>query len=276
MKKPGLFRVPLVLVLAMVPLGVAAGVQARPATATVTVLHALPGFTADVYVNGELTLSGFEPETATDPLELPPGRYAIEIRDVGADPTSEPALAGSVRLRTGQNLSIIAGLSVAGEPELNVFKNPLSTVPPGRTRLIVRNVADVPSIGVLLDGDRVFRAVGHGDEQTKDLKAGAFELEATAATEVAIGPEDLRLEEGTVAIVFAVGSAEQDTLNFMFQSIRGLQSAPRNVLTGDAGLATQPGPPIWAITAVTLATIGLAWGTLTLLRRPDRGHPRPN
>ncbi len=83
-------------------------------------------------MNGELTLSGFEPETATDPLELPPGRYVIEIRDVGADPTSEPALAGSVRLRTGQNLSIIAGLSVAGEPELNVFKNPLSPVPPGR------------------------------------------------------------------------------------------------------------------------------------------------
>ena len=173
------------------------GVQAQPATATVTVLHALPGFTADVYVNGELTLSGFEPETATDPLELPPGRYVIEIRDVGADPTSEPALAGSVRLRTGQNLSIIAGLSVAGEPELNVFKNPLSPVPPGQSRLIVRNVADVPSIDVLLDGDRVFRSVGHGDEQTDDLKAGGpFDLEATTSPEVVIGPEDLTAGRG--------------------------------------------------------------------------------
>ena len=269
MKRPGLYRVPLVLVLAMVPLGAAVGVQARPAPATVTVLHALPGFTADVYVNGELTLSGFEPETATDPLELPPGRYEIEIRDVGADPTSEPALAGAVRLRTGQNLSIIAGLSVAGEPELNVFTNPLSPVPPGRTRLIVRNVADVQSIGVVLDGDRVFRSVGHGDEQTADLKAGGpFELEATTSPDVAIGPEDLRLEEGTVAIVFAVGSAEQGTLNFMFQSIKGLQSVPGNVLTGDAGLATQPGMPVWAITTVALATIGLAWGIVTLVRRP--------
>ena len=276
MKRPGLPRMPLVLVLALVPLCAAVGVQAQPATATVTVLHALPGFTADVYVNGELTLSGFEPETATDPLELPPGRYVIEIRDVGADPTSEPALAGSVKLRTGQNLSIIAGLSVAGEPELNVFKNPLSPVPPGRSRLIVRNVADVPSIDVLLDGDRVFRSVGHGDEQTSDLKAGGpFELEATTSPEVVIGPEDLQLDEGTVAIVFAVGSEDQGTLNFMFQSIRGVQSAPRNVLTGDAGLARQPGPPVWAIAVVTLAIVGFAWGTLTLMRRPGRNEPRP-
>ena len=275
MKRPGLFRMTLVLVLALVPLGTAVGVQAQQATATVTVLHALPGFTADVYVNGELTLSGFEPETATDPLELPPGRYAIEIRDVGADPSSEPALAGSVRLRTGQNLSIIAGLSETGEPELNVFKNPLAPVPPGRTRLIVRNVADVPSIGVVLDGDRVFRSVGHGDERTADLKAGGpFELEATMSPEVVIGPEDLRLEEGTVAIVFAVGSEEQGTLNFMFQSIRGLQSAPQNVLTGDAGLASRPGMPVWAVTMVTLAAIGLGWGTTTLLRRPRRNEQR--
>ncbi len=109
----------------------------------------------------------------------------------------------------------------------------------------------------------MFRSVGHGDEQTDDLKAGGpFDLEATTSPEVVIGPEDLRLDEGTVAIVFAVGSEDQGTLNFMFQSIRGVQSAPRNVLTGDAGLATQPGPPVWAIAMVTLAIVGLAWGTL--------------
>ena len=91
----------LVVVVAMAPVWAAFEAQAAPATATVTVLHALPGFTADVYVNGKLTLSGFKPETAAGPLELPPGRYRIAIRDVGADPASEPALAGAVTLKSG-------------------------------------------------------------------------------------------------------------------------------------------------------------------------------
>src|SRR5438093_3900940 len=111
-------------------LGTAPGAQANPVTATVTVLHALPGFTADVYVNGKLTLSGFKPETATDPLALPPGRYKIDIRDVGAEPTAKPVLSGAVTLTAGQNLSIIAGLTAQGDPELNVFQNDLTRVPP--------------------------------------------------------------------------------------------------------------------------------------------------
>lgn len=106
MRRAGFSRAFLVLVVivAMAPVWAAFEAQARPARTTVTVLHALPGFTADVYVNGKLTLSGFEPETATDPLELPPGRYRIAIRDVGAAPTSEPALAGTVTLKAGENL----------------------------------------------------------------------------------------------------------------------------------------------------------------------------
>jgi hypothetical protein len=255
----------LVVVVAMTPLW-AFGAQARPAT--VTVLHALPGFTADVYVNGKLTLSGFKPETATDPIELPAGRYRIEIRDVGADPASEPALAGTVTLKAGENLSIIAGLTVDGDPQLNVFRNGLTRVPPGRARLIVRNVADVASIGVRLDGKRVFGSVPHGDQQRAQLEAaGPHQLEATVSGDVAIGAEDLMLQEGTVGIVYAVGSASGGTLDFMFQTIRELQSSPTSVLTGDGGLATSTALPAWALATMTLAALGFGVGTVLGRRR---------
>ena len=272
LKRARLSRAFLVLVLAMTPIWAAFGAQARPATATVTVLHALPGFTADVYVNGKLTLSGFEPETATDPLELPAGRYRIEIRNVGADPTSEPALAGTVTLKAGVNLSIIAGLTEEGDPQLNVFRNALTRVPPGRARLIVRNVADVASIGVRLDGARVFGSVPHGDQQKAQLEAGGpYQLEATGVGDVAIGAEDLMLQEGTVGIVYAIGSAGQGTLGFMFQTIRELQSSPTSVLTGDGGLATPPGLPAWALATMMLAALGL--GVATVLGRGRSRDP---
>ncbi|MGH2650660.1 MAG: DUF4397 domain-containing protein [Actinomycetota bacterium] len=227
-------------------------------------------------MNGKLTLSGFEPETATDPLELPAGRYRIEIRDVGADPASEPALAGTVTLKAGENLSIIAGLTVDGDPQLNVFRNGLTRVPPGRARLIVRNVADVASIGVRLDGKRVFVSVPHSDQQKAQLDAGGpYQLEATVSGDVAIGAEDLMLQEGTVGIVYAIGSARRETLDFMFQTIRELQSSPTSVLTGDGGLATPPALPDWALATMMLAALGFGVATVLGRRRSrDRIDPR--
>ena len=270
MKKVRLSRTFLVLVVVvgMAPVWAAFEAQAAPATATVTVLHALPGFTADVYVNGKLTLSGFKPETAAGPLELPPGRYRIEIRDVGAEPASEPALAGAVTLKSGENLSIIAGLTVDGDPQLNVFRNTLTRVPPGRARLIVRNVADVASIGVRLDGKRVFGNVPHGDQQEAQLEPGGpHQLEATVSGDVAIGAENLMLKEGTVGIVYTIGSAKGGTLDFMFQTIRDLQSSPSSVLTGDGGLATSPAFPAWALATMVLAALGLGVATVLGRRR---------
>jgi hypothetical protein len=261
-----------VVLLMAIPFSGAVVAQAQPAAVTVTVLHALPGFTADVYVNGELTLSGFEPETATDPFELPAGRYLIEIRDVGADPSSEPALAGTVRLVAGSNVSIIAGLTEDGEPELNVFRNPTERVPAGRTRLIVRNVADVASIRVVLKEDQI-GSVAHGEERIRQLpEGGPFALEATVGGDVAIGVDDFVLDEGTVAIVYAVGSQEQGTLDFMFQSLSRLQSSPTSVLTGDGGLATTGRYPAWALGTMLLSTaLGLASAIVMVRRRSTGG-----
>lgn len=250
------------------------GAVAKPAPAIVTVLHALPGFTADVYVNGELTLSGFEPETATEPLELPAGEYTIEIRDVGAAPDSDPALEGTVELSGGQNVSIIAGLTNAGDPALNVFANDMSRVPAGRSRLIVRNVADAPSFGVRLDGDLVFKKVANSAEATKQIAAGVYAFKTTLSGDSKIGPQELVLEEGTAGIVYTVGSANDGTLDLMFQTIEGLQNAPGSVLTGNGGLASPPGFPNWAIATMVLAVLCLI-GSVTALVRRRTASDRP-
>ncbi|HEY7399484.1 MAG TPA: DUF4397 domain-containing protein [Actinomycetota bacterium] len=240
---------------------------AKPLPAVVTVLHALPNFTADVYVNGELTLSGFKPETATDPLELPAGKYTIEIRDVGASADSKPALEGSVELRAGENVSIIAGLTKVGDPALNVFANDVSRVPAGSTRLVVRNVADAPPFGVRLDGKLVFKNVPNSSEATKQVDAGTYAFRTTPASGSKIGPEELVLEEGTAGIVYTVGSAKDGTLDLMFQTIAGLQNSPGSVLTGDGGLAASSGFPAWAAGVMAVALIGLVGSGAAIVRR---------
>jgi hypothetical protein len=261
---PKAFIVVVLVLLAATP---AWGALAKPAPAIVTVLHALPGFTADVYVNGDLTLSGFEPETATDPLELPAGEYTIEIRDVGAAPDSDPALEGTATLSAGQNVSIIAGLTNDGDPALNVFVNDLARVPAGQSRLIVRNVADAPSFGVRLDGDLVFKKVPNAAEATKQVAAGVYSFKTTPSSGSRIGPQELVLEEGTAGIVYTVGSAKDGTLDLMFQTIQGLQNSPSSVLTGDGGLAAPPGFPAWATVTMVLAVLFLIGSVTALVRR---------
>jgi hypothetical protein len=248
--------------------------QQSTASATVTVLHALPGFTADVYVNGELTLNGFEPETATDPLSLPPGDYAIDIRDVGAPADSTPALSGSVTIEAGQDLSIIAGLDEQGDPVLNVFQNDLSPVSVGKARFIVRHVADAPGLDVLLDQAPVVQDLENGQSRATQLAEGSHALTiATAGSSTALaGPMDVQFAEGTDKIVYAIGSADGDTFDLMVQTIADVQSAPPGVPTGDGGWAASRTVPGWAWPMLVAAALAVVAGLLperTFRRRPS-------
>jgi hypothetical protein len=245
------------------------------ASATVTVLHALPEFTADVYVNGELTLNGFEPETATDPLSLPPGDYSIDIRDVGAPADSTPALSGTVTIEAGQDLSIIAGLDAEGQPVLNVFQNDLSPVSVGKARLIVRHVADAPGLDVLLDEAPVVRDIENGQSRATQLAEGSHALTVAMAggSTALAGPMDVQFPEGTDKIVYAIGSAQGDTFDLMVQTVADINSAPPGVPTGDGGWAASSAIPGWAWPVLLAAGLAVVAGLLperAFRRRPSR------
>jgi hypothetical protein len=124
---------------------------------------------------------------------------------------------------------------------------------------------------VVLKGSRI-GSVAHGEERIRQLpEGGPYALEATVGGDVAIGVDDFVLEEGTVAIVYAVGSQEEETLDFMFQSL-SRQSSPTSVLTGDGGLATTGRYPAWALGTVLLSTaLGLASAIVIVRRRSTGG-----
>jgi hypothetical protein len=244
-----------------------------------TVLHGLPGFTADVYVNGKLTLDGFKPEEVTDPLALPAGRYTLAIRDVGAAPTSKPVLEATVNLVGGTSYTVAAHLSETGAPALRLFTNDLSTVPAGKGRFVVRDLADAPTLNVALNGKTKFRGLTDPDEGQVTLKAGMYSVEArdASSSEVLVKATPFSIKAGTAEFVYVIGSAQDNTLDFMAQSALPLGGSPSSVFAGSAGLAADPGVPVWLRMSVWLGAAATALSALWLLldRRRRAAAPHP-
>jgi uncharacterized protein DUF4397 len=244
------------------------GLAKKKASSSVTIVHGLPRFTADVYVNGELLLSGFKAESTTDPLTLTEGEYDVAIRDVGSPPDSEPALQDVITLNGGINVSIVAHLDEGGTPALSVFENDLSQIPAGESLLVVRHQAAAPAVDFLSDGEALLTDVTSGGEAETNLAVATHEVAVALAGggEEVVSPTALQFEEGTANVLYLIGSAQDDTLGLMVQTVSGLQSAPSGVATGDGGLAETPGFPAWAAVLMIGAGFVLLASSLRLRR----------
>ena len=220
--------------------------------ATVSVLHAVPGLTVDVYANGEELIPDFEPGTLTDPLQLPAGTYDIQVFADGDTPdNADPAIeANGVEVPAGANATVVAHLDAEGNPTLTPFVNDVSATEAGQARLVVRHTAAAPAVDVRADGEVLFPGLANPDEASGDVPAGSYSADVTLAGEdqAVLGPADLQLAEGTATIVYAWGSAEAGNLDLAVQTIDGLHSAPAGVPGGETGAAAVgDGVPLWAL-----------------------------
>lgn len=250
---------------AVIALGVVAAANAQTGTGTVTVIHGVPGLTVDVYVNGDLTLEDFEPNTVTDPLVLPEGTYEIEIFAADADPAADaPAITGSATLPAGANASIIAHLTEDGTPMLSVFVNDTSEIVAEEARLVVRHTAAAPAVDVLADGTALFSGLANPDGVQADVPAGGYSVAVAAAgtTEPVIGPVDLTLEPGAAYFVCAVGSLDDESLDLLVQTISGLGAEPADSLptAGFGPEAGAAGSAIWWAAGLGIAGLILLVG----------------
>lgn len=298
MRKPlATLAVAAVAAIAAFGFGTAAGAQAE--TGTVTVIHGVPGVDVDVYVNDELTLEDFKPDTVTDPLELPAGDYTIDIRTAGADPSEAPIITGEATLPAGANATLIAHLEEDGTPTLGVFVNDTAKTAAGEGRLVVRHTAAAPAVDVLAGGTAVITDLTNPNESTLDLPAGTVSASVAAAgtTDPVIGPADVPVVAGQVTIVYAIGSLEDDTLGVVVQTISVGEEAgtdttttapaaggtttdttavpvPSGVPSGTSGIAADDGssfPVTLAVGLGSLALVGIAVSgrTLAVARRRD-------
>ena len=257
---------------ALIAVATAIPASAADGDAKLSVLHAVPGLTVDVYVNNALTLDDFTPGTLAGPLGLPAGTYTVAITAADAADASTPAIGPiDLTLAAGGNYTAVAHLDPAGKPTATLYTNDTSTLAAGQGRLTVRHDAAAPAVDVLAGGAAVISNLSNPGEQSLTLPAGTVSasVAATGTTAPVIGPADVTVAEGTNTIVYAWGSLEAGNLALATQTIDGLHSNPGGVPAGEAGLVATNRPadaaPLWAGAAIILL-IGAAFGGLRLRR----------
>lgn len=230
---------------------IVAGTALTPAPASaadparLSVLHAVPGLTVDVYVNGKRTLDNFKPGMMAGPLKLAAGTYTVSITPGDAKDDSKPAIGPvDLELAAGRNYTAVAHLKPNGDPTATLFTNDVSRTAAGEGRLTVRHVAAAPAVDIRAGGTAVVSDLSNPDEKVLDLAAGKVGASVAAAgtTKALIGPANVAVKEGTNTIVYAWGSAKNDNLALAVQTISGLHSSPDGVNAGEVGLAADVNP----------------------------------
>lgn len=251
----------IVAVALLVPAAVAG---AQEGNANVSVVHGVPGLTVDVYVNDDLTLEGFEPGTITDPLSLPAGDYTIDVREAGADPSSDPAITADATLEGGTNVSIAAHLDANGDPTLTPFPNDASEVGGGDARVSVRHAAAAPAVDVLAGDQPIVEGLENPNEETLTTAAGSVSVSVAPAgeTDAVLGPADLDLAPGASYAVYAIGSLEDDSLDLLVQQVSG---SGVGVPAGDSGLAADDGGGVSTL-LVVLGALGVVVLVVSVMR----------
>lgn len=253
---------------ALVALGAVAPANAAEDNAMLSVLHGIPDTPVDVYVNDELTIDDFQPGDLAGPLELPAGTYSVALTATDAADASDPVLGPiDLPLEAGGNYTAVAHLDADGNPGANLFTNDVSDIAAGEGRLTVRHVAAAPAVDVLAGGSPVIEGLENPNEQTLNLPAGTVEASVAAAgtTDPVIGPAPVDVAEGTLTIVYAWGSLEDENLDLAVQTVSGMHSTPDGVPAGSAGLVATNSPEqqigIWAAAGLAvLAALALGAG----------------
>lgn len=240
------------------------GVAGAAQNASVSVVHGIPDTPVNVFVNGDLTLRNFTPGTMAGPLSLPAGSYEVTVFPAANTAgTGNPVIRATAEVPDGANVTLAAHLSAAGQPTITPFVNDVSRLAAGQARLIVRHTAAAPAVDVRAGGEPVIRNLTNPRQQVLNLPAATVNADVVLAgtSTVAIGPADVELKEGTATIVYAIGSAEEDSLDLVVQTITGLHSSPSGVPAGSGGQAGD-GIPAWLVVTsglgLLLATGGVA------------------
>ncbi len=200
----------------------------------VFVLHGIPGVDVDIYVNGQLTLEGFEPKDIAGPLSLPAGDYDIDIFAADASPTETAdertdAVVIDVdgaAIPESSNVSLIAHLTNAGVPTLGAFVNNMSEVGNGEGRVTVRHTAEAPPVDILANGAVVFDAVPNGVGGNVALPAGELTVAINVdSNDAEVLTTPLTVQSANNRIVYAIGTAGS-TFDLLVQDIAVPEAAP--------------------------------------------------
>ncbi len=192
-------RIAAIASLALAPAAFAAVPAHAAAEATVSILHAVPGATVDVYANGKALLTNFKPGTLTDPLMLPEGTYDLKVTAAGAGAGGAAVIeAKGVQVPGGANVTVVAHLAEAGKPVLTPFVNDTSRSRPARPGSPSATTRPPPRSTSAPTARSAFKDLTNPNEAKADVAAGTVSADVVLAgtSTVVIGPADLEPQGG--------------------------------------------------------------------------------
>jgi hypothetical protein len=267
-----------VAALAAAVLVVPAGISSAQQSATVMLLHGIPGATVDVAVDGAVVVANFEPGDMQD-LSSFAGQTLknVEVRaagttDVVIGPVAELAVPAS------GNWTLVAHLDADGKPTLTPFQNDTTAVAAGSGRLTVVHAAAAPAVDIVLGDARPVTNLVNGKTQSLVLPAGEVsgaQIAPTGGDPIAPVPT-VAVKSGENLTVYAVGSLTDNTFTFYTQTIALASAggsgdstpAPTAVNTGGEPASTSNSMALFAAAAGLFA---LAGGAFVLRRRTVEG-----
>jgi len=180
-------------------------------TATLNVVHGIPGVTVNVCVDGANAIPNFTPGATVTGVSLPAGSHTFKIV-AQSDTTCATAgvLSATAPLKAGRNYTAVAALDATGSPQLALFTNNVSKTRKRTARLTVRHVAQAPAVNVWANGVRIVRGDNFtwGKSATRSVPKGIYAAWVSLPRQYkpVIGPAVLALKAGTAYQVYAWGN----------------------------------------------------------------------
>jgi len=232
----------------------------------VRVVHASPDAPAvDVWVEGSIAFSNAPFKGITDYASLAPGTFNVKVVPTGA--TEPVVIDADLTLAANTDYTVVAVGKLADiEPLVLVDNNSAPAAGKAHVRFVHAS-PDAPAVDIAVAGGPVLFAnvpfKGVGDYLPVD--AGTYNLEARLAgtSTVALSVPGVKLEEGTVYTIFAMGLAGGEPALQAMPSVDAVTPAVLPVTGGDSALNA------YILVAVALGALLLVSG-LALRLRPSR------
>lgn len=235
----------------------------------VTFVHGIRGFFTDVYLDDELILKGFAPERVTEPMNLEPGEHRIDLREADAPADAKPAVTKTFDVPADAKLTAVAHWTGVEDCTITLYDDVGDMVAAGSGRLVARHAAATGKVEFSLDDMTFDKPLTPASEMSESVDPGEHTVAVNSADGLSKS-SSVPVPEGSARVVYLVGSAKEDTLGLLTQTVDGLESDPEGVPTGNSGLAatSDTGAPVLPL--VLLAMLGAA-----LLPALSRGRAAP-
>lgn len=203
------------------------------AHATVYVVHGIPGadlgldpeLPVDISVNGACALTGFKFKEVAGPITLEPGMYNIKISvaNPNAPCSNQPVIDADVKVRSRDNITIVAHLTEDGGITASKFVNDVSTIQNSKARVIVHHLAQAPTVDAEFyrtsTGPAHMYKVGNffnGDKATFEVRFGKWLLTLAPWNSGTVVFQKLfKIKINRLYLVYAVGNISSGTFTLI-------------------------------------------------------------